>query len=112
MSVANESPEPESVVAKEEEPPKKAIKKFARRYGSRSEVFDSGVAEMTRGGLRKEDLMLSRTGKIVSKKKSASAKALYAEFGFNKRTKPKPAPIKEQPKKKRKRKTKKSKKTE
>ena len=95
MSVASESPEP--VV---EEPVKKT-KKFARRYGSRSEVFDSGVAEMTRGGLRKEDLMLSRTGKIVSKKKSASAKALYAEYGFNKRTKPEPV---KQTKKRRKRK--------
>ena len=99
MSVASESPEP--VV---EEPVK--TKKFARRYGSRSEVFDSGVAEMTRGGLRKEDLMLSRTGKIVSKKKSASAKALYAEFGFSKRTKPEP--VKQTKKRRKRRSTKKS----
>ena len=102
MSAASESPEP--VV---EEPVKK-VKKFARRYGSRSEVFDSGVAEMTRGGLRKDDLMLSRTGKIVSKKKSASAKALYAEFGFSKRTKPKPEPVKKKRKRKSSKKSKKS----
>ena len=100
MSAASESPEPEA--------PKK-VKKFARRYGSRSEVFDSGVAEMTRGGLRKEDLMLSRTGKIVSKKKSASAKALYAQYGFNKRV-PVEKPV-EKPKKKR-RKSKKAKKVD
>ena len=93
MSAANESvPKPD-----EDEP--KAVKKFARRYGSRYEVFDSGLAEMTRGGLRKGDLMLSRTGKIVSKKKSASAKALYEQYCFKKRV-AKPDP---EPKKKRKR---------
>ena len=46
----------------------KPKKKYARRYGSRYEVFDSETALQTRGGLKKEDLMLSRTGKIVSKR--------------------------------------------
>ena len=72
-------------------------KKYARRYGSRSEVFDSETAEMTRGGLRKADLILSRTGKIVSKRKSESAKKIYDEYGFNKRV----APPKKTKKKKR-----------
>ena len=62
-----------------------AAKKYARRYGTRFEVFDSETAQMTRGGLTKADLMMSRSGKIVSKKKSQSAKALYEKFGFNKR---------------------------
>ena len=55
---------------------------FARKYGTRAEVFDLGTAEMTRGGLRKEDLILSRTGKIVSKKKSASARENFLKYGF------------------------------
>ena len=78
----------------------KPAKKYARRYGTRFEVFDSETAEMTRGGLRKADLMMSRSGKIVSKKKSESAKALYEKFGFNKR-------VVEKPKKKSKKKKKK-----
>ena len=72
------SPSPEPV-------DEKLKKKFARRYGTRSEVFDSETAEMTRGGLRKEDLVLSRTGKIVSKRKSESAKKIYEQYGFKKR---------------------------
>ena len=79
-----------------------AVKKYARRYGTRFEVYDSETAEMTRGGLKKADLMMSRSGKIVSKKKSESAKALYEKFGFNKRV------VVEKPKKKSKRKKKKS----
>ena len=83
--------EPEEHVADEEEVVvKKAKKKYARRYGSRYEVFDTETAEQTRGGLKKEDLMLSRTGKIVSKKKSLAAKALYDQYGFQKRAKPEP----------------------
>ena len=58
---------------------------FARKYGTRAEVFDLGTAEMTRGGLRKEDLVMSRTGKIVSKKKSASARENFLKYGFKKR---------------------------
>ena len=88
---------------KTDDAPKK--KKYARRYGTRYEVFDAETALQTRGGLKKEDLMLSRTGKIVSKKKSLAAKALYSQYGFNKRTKAEPAPEKK-PKKQRKRKKK------
>ena len=89
MSVASEeslSPLPNEKPDEEQKP----SKKFARRYGSRYEVFDTQTALQTRGGLKREDLMLSRTGKIVSKKKSQAAKKLYEEYGFSKRTKPKP----------------------
>ena len=70
-----------------------------RKYGTRSEVWED-VATMTRGGLTKENLILSKGGKIVSKKKSEAAKANYASFGFNKRKE-------EEPKKKKRRRTKK-----
>ena len=93
MSVASEE---EEVVAPKspstDDKPKQ--KKYARRYGSRYEVFDAETALQTRGGLKKEDLMLSRTGKIVSRKKSLAAKALYSQSGVSKR------PKKEEPKKK------------
>ena len=58
---------------------------FARKYGSRQDVFELGTAQMTRGGLTKADLMLSRSGKIVSVKKSQQAKSNYTKFGFSKR---------------------------
>ena len=96
MSVASEEEEEVVVVAPKspstDDKPKQ--KKYARRYGSRYEVFDAETALQTRGGLKKEDLMLSRTGKIVSRKKSVAAKALYSQYGFSKR------PKKEEPKKK------------
>lgn len=56
---------------------------MGRKYGTRQEVYD-GASEMTRGGLKKDDLLVSR-GKIVSKKKSEAAKASYAKYGFKKR---------------------------
>ena len=58
---------------------------YQRKYGTRSEVFDLQTAYSTRGGLTKDDLVLSRTGKIVSKKKQESARRAYKEFGFAKR---------------------------
>ena len=101
MSATSEEPvseeQPVSEVAE------KPTKKYARRYGTRFEVFDSETAEMTRGGLKKEDLMMSKSGKIVSKKKSLSAKALYEQYGFNKRVvKKKPAKKKKSSKRKKK----------
>ena len=110
MSVASEeslSPLPSDKPDEEQNP----AKKYARRYGSRYEVFDTQTALQTRGGLKKEDLMLSRTGKIVSRKKSLAAKKLYEEYGFNKRTRPEPKPKKKSPpkaKKPRKKRTKKA----
>ena len=74
------------------------------KYGDRSSVWN-GTAKQTRGGLTKEDLVVSRTGKIVSKKKSESAKAWYkTNGGFKRKQKtPEPAPVENEPPKKRKR---------
>ena len=64
---------------------------YKRRYGSRFEVFDSQVALQTRGGLKKEDLMLNAQGKIVSKKKSMAAKDAYSKgLSFKKKVVEKP----------------------
>ena len=67
MSATSEEPVSEEQIVSEVA--EKPAKKYARRYGTRFEVFDSETAEMTRGGLKKEDLMMSKSGKIVSKKK-------------------------------------------
>ena len=66
-----------------------------KKYGDRQSVYD-GLSKMTRGGLMKEDLLMSKNGKIVSKKKSDRAKENYAKYGFKKRN-----PVKQEPKKKR-----------
>ena len=55
-----------------------------RKYGTRQEVYNL-EAQKTRGGLTKADLMVSKTGKIVSKKKSMAAAESYKKFGFKKR---------------------------
>ena len=55
-----------------------------KKFGDRISVWE-GLASMTRGGLTKDDLVMSKTGKLVSKKKSEIAKKNYAEFGFAKR---------------------------
>ena len=80
--------------------------KFDRKYGSRSEVFDLGTAYCTRGGLKKSDLTLSKTGRIVSVKKQTSARENYKQYGFKKRA-PKEEPEKAPEKKKRRRRKKK-----
>ena len=78
-----------------------------RKYGNRQDVYN-GEAEKTRGGLTKDDLMLSKTGKIVSKKKSLAAAESYKKFGFKKRElEPVEEKQEEQPKKKRRRRKKK-----
>ena len=71
---------------------------MGRKYGTRQEVYD-GASEMTRGGLKKDDLIVSR-GKIVSKKKSEAAKASYAKYGFKKRESSVPPPKKRRRRKK------------
>ena len=43
------------------------------KYGSRAKVYHGG-AEMTNGGLRKDDLEKNKYGRIVSKKKSQTMK--------------------------------------
>lgn len=69
-----------------------------KKYGNRQAVFD-GLSKMTRGGLTKEDLIMSR-GKLVSKRKSEQAKVSYSKYGFKKRE---PEPEPKEPKKKRRR---------
>ena len=49
---------------------------FSSFYGTRQEVWDK-KAYNTTGGLTRDDLMLNKLGKIVSKRKSAH------EFSFN-----------------------------
>ena len=48
-------------------------KKTQRKHGSRTSVWRGG-AEMTVGGLRKDDLMKNKYGRIVSKKKHETMK--------------------------------------
>ncbi len=58
-----------------------------KKYGTRREVW-SGNAEMTKGGLKKDDLKVrARDGKLVSKKKSALGKASYAKNQLKPKTK-------------------------
>ena len=84
------------------------------KYGDRNSVWN-GEAKQTRGGLTKEDLIMSKSGKIVSKKKSESARALYQKNGgFRNKVAKTPEPVKrddlvEPPKKRRRRKKKVSK---
>ena len=70
---------------------------MVKKFGTRSEVLD-GLALSTRGGLKADDLMVNRSGKIVSKRKSELAKKTYAQFGFKKReamAKPEPKSVSE-----------------
>ena len=46
--------------------------KYKKKKGSREEVW-KGVAQETSGGLRKKDLIISKSGQIVSKKASEAA---------------------------------------
>ena len=83
-----------------------------KKFGSRQEVWD-GECMMTRGGLTKENLVLSKSNRLVSKRKSEAARAAYQKFGFKKRVvaaEPEPEP--EPEKRKRKRRKKKVKKTD
>ena len=79
---------------------------WERKYGTRSEVWE-GIAQQTRGRLKRENLVISRNGRIVSKRKSEMAKKTYLEHKFAKRTKPEPEPEAEAPKRKRRRRKKK-----
>ena len=83
-------------------------KMVQRKFGSRGEVMD-GLCIMTRGGLTKDDMILSKNGKIVSKKKSEAAKKNYEAFGFAKRKAPEEKRKRKAPEEKRKRKRRKKK---
>merc|ERR550539_2192706 len=55
----------------------KPASKIARGARAKSSVF-SGRKEKTSGGLKRGDLVVSKTGKVVSKRQSASAKKKFA----------------------------------
>ncbi len=58
-----------------------------KKYGTRKEVW-SGNAEMTKGGLKKDDLKVRpRDGKLVSKRKSELGKASYKANQLRPKTK-------------------------
>ena len=50
------------------------------KYGTRLEVF-TGIAEQTRGGLRREDFVMGTNGRVASKKLSDYNKKRWAEGG-------------------------------
>ncbi len=50
-----------------------------KKYGTRSEVWN-GIASQTRGGLKSADLALSKSGKLVSKRKQAMGKKLLEQY--------------------------------
>ena len=53
--------------------PEYAKTQFKKIVGSRIQVWE-GVAKETSGGLKKKDLMISKSGTVVSKKASQAAK--------------------------------------
>lgn len=63
--------------------------KFERTIGTKAEVWN-GVAKRTSGGLKKEDLTLNKSNKVVSKKRSEHG----YKFQGNLRHKKKSEPIK------------------
>ena len=82
-----------------------------KKFGDRQSVYD-GLATMTRGGLTKDDLIVSKTGRIVSKKKSEAAKNAYQKFGFKKRKKEETKPVEPEPEPKKKKRRRRKKKEE
>merc|ERR1719377_334874 len=54
-------------------------KKRVSKIGSKRRVF-SGTKEKTAGGLTKADLVKTKSGKVVSKKRPAAAKKAYAHI--------------------------------
>merc|ERR1712032_1596500 len=61
----------------------KRVSIIAKGKLAKSAVF-SGRKEKTTSGLKKSDLIKSKTGKVVSKKASARAKRVYANSGLKK----------------------------
>merc|ERR1719262_1368484 len=58
---------------------KKTISKIAKGKRAKSSVWHGGK-EKTASGLKKSDIMKSKTGKLVSKKKHAAGKKAYAHI--------------------------------
>merc|ERR1712032_470513 len=61
----------------------KRVSIIAKGKLAKSAVF-SGRKEKTTSGLKRSDLVKSKTGKVVSKKASARAKRVYANSGLKK----------------------------
>merc|ERR1719219_1469602 len=59
------------------------VSKIARGRGAKARVF-KGSKAATSGGLKKSDLMRNKAGKVVSKKRSAAGKKLFAKNGIGK----------------------------
>merc|ERR1711862_42033 len=57
----------------------KTISKIAKGKNMRASVFNGGK-EKTKTGLKKTDLMKSKTGRIVTKKAHAAGKKAYANI--------------------------------
>merc|ERR1712013_40085 len=55
---------------------KKTVSKIAKGKRARASVFRGGK-EKTSGGLKKSDIVKSKSGKLVSKKQSAAGKKAY-----------------------------------
>merc|ERR1739848_846614 len=58
---------------------KMAVSKIAKSKNAKLVVFN-GTKEKTMSGLKKSDLIESKSGKIVSKKQSANGKKAYAHI--------------------------------
>jgi hypothetical protein len=74
--------------------PSKTLKR-----GSRRQVWN-GSAEMTAGGLKKEDLDRNKRGRIVSKKKTSRMSAVYNDSDEEPKEESKKEEPKAEPKKK------------
>merc|ERR1719361_2013727 len=59
------------------------VSKIARGRGAKARVFKVSKAS-TSGGLKKSDLMRNKSGRVVSKKRSAAGKKLFAKNGLGK----------------------------
>merc|ERR1712232_1158641 len=59
----------------------KKVSIIAKGRGAKARVF-SGSKEKTSGGLTKDKLTRSKSGKVVSKKSSAASKRRYAKSGL------------------------------
>merc|ERR1719401_1593137 len=55
------------------------VSKIAKGRGAKARVF-KGSKEKTTGGLKKSDLIKSKSGKIVSKKASIRGKKIYGKY--------------------------------
>merc|ERR550532_168842 len=70
------------VKAKKSKSKKKSVSMIAKGRGAKALVF-KGLKMSTSGGLKKEDLVENRAGRIVSKRRSEAAKKTYLKNGLD-----------------------------